>query len=222
MSHGCSCCRPIPCPSLPHPSSRKITRGWIFEKKIDRKSGARRVISSTSPFTSSLSSYLLVLPLAHQLHLPGCGGQIPCALSLMRTLAPLPRTTLSQVMSPATCRRRADRSEGEGLSSSLSSSVSHDGTGRPVVGSTFDSQVSSVQETQRHSSESEQISTLLDRQSEQILADCQAENTKTRIVGRLRWKKYSKNEWNDRVTKKRNLSCSSRIRTTSTRSTTSS
>ena len=106
-------------------------------------------------------------------------------------------------MSPATCRRRADRSEGEGLSSSLSSSVSHDGTERPVVGSTFDSQVSSVQETQRHSSESEQIRTLLDRQSEQILADCQAENTKTRIPGRLRWKKYSKNEWNDRVTKKK-------------------
>ena len=38
MSHGCSCCRPIPCPSLSPPSSRKITRGWIFEKKIDRRS----------------------------------------------------------------------------------------------------------------------------------------------------------------------------------------
>ena len=45
---------------------------------------------------------LPVLPPAHQLHLPGCGGQIPCALSLMRTLAPLPSTTLSQVMSPTT------------------------------------------------------------------------------------------------------------------------
>ena len=39
----------------------------------------------------------------------------------------------------------------------------------------FDSQVSSVQEIQRHSSESEQIRILLDRQREQILADCQAE-----------------------------------------------
>ena len=39
----------------------------------------------------------------------------------------------------------------------------------------FDSQVSSVQEIQGHSSESEQIRTLLDRQREQILADCQAE-----------------------------------------------
>ena len=56
----------------------------------------------------------------------------------------------------------------------LSSSVSHDRTGRPVVCS-LGSQVSSVQETQRHSSESEQIRTLLKRQREQILAGCQAE-----------------------------------------------
>ena len=60
------------------------------------------------------------------------------------------------------------------MSSCLSSSVSHDKTGRPVVCS-FDSQVSSVQETQRHRSESEQIRILLERQREQILADCQAE-----------------------------------------------
>ena len=39
----------------------------------------------------------------------------------------------------------------------------------------FDSQISSVQEIQRHSSESEQIRILLERQREQILADCQAE-----------------------------------------------
>ena len=72
------------------------------------------------------------------------------------------------------CRRRADHSEEEGLSSCLSSSVSHDRTERPVVCS-FDSKVSSVQETQRHNSESEQIRILLERQREQILADCQAE-----------------------------------------------
>ena len=69
------------------------------------------------------------------------------------------------------CRRRADHSEEEGLSSCLSSSVSHDRTGRPVVCSL----VTSAQETQRHNSESEQIRTLLVRQREQILADCQAE-----------------------------------------------
>ena len=47
-----------------------------------------------------------VLPPAHRLHLPGCGGQIPCALQPMRTLAPLPSTTLSQVMSPTTTTSR--------------------------------------------------------------------------------------------------------------------
>ena len=47
-----------------------------------------------------------VLPPAHQLHLPGCGGQIPCALQLMRSFAPLPSTTLSQVMSPTTTTSR--------------------------------------------------------------------------------------------------------------------
>ena len=69
------------------------------------------------------------------------------------------------------CRRRADHSEEEGLSSCLSSSVSHDRTERPVVCRL----VSSAQETQRHNSENEQIRTLLERQREQILADCQAE-----------------------------------------------
>ena len=69
------------------------------------------------------------------------------------------------------CRRRADHSEEEGLSSCLSSLVSHDRTERPVVCSL----VSSAQETQRHNSENEQMRTLLERQREQILADCQAE-----------------------------------------------
>ena len=69
------------------------------------------------------------------------------------------------------CRRRADHSEEEGLSSCLSSSVSHDRTVRPVVCSL----VSSAQETQRHNSENEQSRTFLERQREQILADCQAE-----------------------------------------------
>ena len=44
-----------------------------------------------------LLSYRPVLPSARQLHLPGCGGQIPCALPPMRTLAPLPSTTLSLI-----------------------------------------------------------------------------------------------------------------------------
>ena len=47
-------------------------------------------------------------------------------------------------------------------------------------------------------------------------------DSKTRIPGRLWQKKYSKVEWNCRVSKWRNLSCSSRRRTTPTRSSTSS
>ena len=50
----------------------------------------------------------------------------------------------------------------------LSSSVSHDRTGKLVVCRLL----SSAQETQRHSCENEQIRTLLERQKEQILADC--------------------------------------------------
>ena len=49
-------------------------------------------------FAVHLLSYRPVFPSGHQLHLPRCGGQIPCALQLMRTLAPLPSTTLSQRM----------------------------------------------------------------------------------------------------------------------------
>ena len=71
-------------------------------------------------------------------------------------------------------RRRAHHSHDEGLSSSLLSSVSHDRTERFVV-KPFDSQISSVREIPSHSSESEQIRILLERQREQILADCQAE-----------------------------------------------
>ena len=72
------------------------------------------------------------------------------------------------------CRRRADHSEGEGLSTCLSSSsMSHDRTGKAVV--CRDASHSQGHEIQRQNSENEQIRTFLDRQSEQILADCQAE-----------------------------------------------
>ena len=59
------------------------------------------LISLTLPFTSSPSSFLWSPCSSRQLHLPRCGGQIPCALPL-RTLAPWPRTNLPQVMSPTT------------------------------------------------------------------------------------------------------------------------
>ena len=62
----------------------------------------------------------------------------------------------------------------KGLSSCLSSSsMSHDRTGKPVV--CHDASHAQGHEIQRQNSESEQIRTLLDRQTEQILAECQAE-----------------------------------------------
>ena len=54
----------------------------------------------------NILSYRPVFPPGHQLHLPRCGGKISCALQLMRTLAPLPSTTLSQVMSSTTTTSR--------------------------------------------------------------------------------------------------------------------
>ena len=79
----------------------------------------------------------------------------------------------TQEREDAASRRRAYHSPDEGLSSSQSSSVGHR-TGRPVV-EQFDSQFSNVRENPRRSSENEQIRILLERQREQILADCQAE-----------------------------------------------
>ena len=70
-------------------------------------------------------------------------------------------------------RRRAYHSHDESLSTSQSSSVGHR-TVRPVV-EQFGSQISNVRENPRHSSENEQIRILLERQREQILADCRAE-----------------------------------------------
>ena len=81
--------------------------------------------------------------------------------------------TIGQTLLNA-CRTRADHSEGEGLSSCLSSSsMSHDRTRIPVV--CRDANHAQGNEFQRQHSESEQVRTLLDRQREQILADCQAE-----------------------------------------------
>ena len=60
-----------------------------------------------------LLSYRPVFPPGHQLHLPRCGGQIPCALQLLRTLAPLPSTTLSHERALLMREVTSDR-EGEG------------------------------------------------------------------------------------------------------------
>ena len=79
----------------------------------------------------------------------------------------------TQEREDAASRRRAHHSHDEGLSSSESSSVGH-GTRRPVV-EQFDRLISNVKEDPCRGSENEQIRILLERQKEQILADCQAE-----------------------------------------------
>ena len=78
-------------------------------------------------------------------------------------------------------RGQVDHSEREGLSVGLSSSsMSQDKTGQPVVNSDKSHDrtgqpVVEGHEIQRQNSGNEQIRTLLDRQREQILADCHAE-----------------------------------------------
>ena len=57
-------------------------------------------------------------------------------------------------------------------------------TGDPLWNSLF-YKFQTFEKIQSHSSESEQIRILLERQREQILADCQAEIRKTRVPGRL-------------------------------------
>ena len=79
----------------------------------------------------------------------------------------------TQEREDAASRRRAYHSLDEGLSSSQSSSLGHR-TLRPVE-TQFDPLISNVRENPRRSSENEQISILLERQREQILADSQAE-----------------------------------------------
>ena len=80
----------------------------------------------------------------------------------------------TQEREDAASRRQAYHPPDEGLSSSQSSSVGHVRTGR-FVADQFDSLISNVRENPRRGSENKQIRILLERQREQILADCQAE-----------------------------------------------
>ena len=81
--------------------------------------------------------------------------------------------TIGQTLLNA-CRRRAEHYEEEGLSSCLSSSsMSHDRKVKPVVDR--DKSHESGHVIKRQNSENEHIWTLLDRQREQILAECHAE-----------------------------------------------
>ena len=122
-------------------------------------------------------------------------------------------------------RVQVDHSEREGLSFGLSSSsMSQDRTGQPVVNNdkSHDRTEQPVVETgQEQNLEHAQIKTLLDRQREQILADCQAEIRKREFQADYDRRSISKlNEMIE--SQRRNLSRSSKRRTTSTISTTSS
>ena len=61
---------------------------------------SRRRLHSLHLLPHHLSDHSAV-PTAQHRQLPRCGGQTPCVLPL-RTLAPWPRTSLPQVMSPTT------------------------------------------------------------------------------------------------------------------------
>ena len=80
----------------------------------------------------------------------------------------------TQEREDAASRRQAYHSPDESLLSSQSLSVGHVRTGRPVSDE-FGSLISNVRENPRRDSENEQIRIFLERQKEQILADCQAE-----------------------------------------------
>ena len=101
--------------STPHTSlfCRKHTHAWL-KAEVWRVQCAFHVIScvifmrSCCVFDSPrlltfpllavyLRPYRPVFPPGHQLFRPRCGGQIPYVLLLMRTLAPLPSTTLSHI-----------------------------------------------------------------------------------------------------------------------------
>ena len=80
-------------------------------------------------------------------------------------------------------RRQAYHSPDESLLSSQSFFVGHVRTGRPA--DEFDSLISNVRENPCRDSENEQIRILLERQREQILADCRAESSETGVSSRL-------------------------------------
>ena len=117
-------------------------------------------------------------------------------------------------------RRRAYHFHDEGLSSSQSLSVGHT-TGRTVV-EQFGSQISNVRDSAPQPRKWANQDPFWNDREEQILTNFMIRDSESRGPGRLWQKKYSKVEWSYPVTTRGNLSCSSRRRTTSTRSSTSS
>ena len=85
--------------------------------------------------------------------------------------------TIGRALSSPPNRRQAYHSFDESLLPSQSFSVCHVSTGRPVELSSL----SSCREKPSRDSENEQIRILLERQKEQILADCRTEINKPRV-----------------------------------------
>ena len=155
---------------------------------------------SSSCCLSSIFSYRPVFLSGHQLLLPRCGGQIPCALPLMRTLAPLPSTTLFTgyepqrlshlgnhwTVHPEIHRRKRvpehtwpwvrwlHHRHGALFTTVHPRRLSVIERG-DRCGTVWLTDLSNVRENPRSSLDNEQIRILLERQREQILADCQVE-----------------------------------------------
>ena len=126
-------------------------------------------------------------------------------------------TTLSAERSLHHCSLRSEKNQ-RAVDQSLS--VCHGRTGRPVH--ELSSLGSSSREIPSRDSENVQIRILLERQKKQILADCRADIQKHEFQADYDRRSIQKLNEMIESQKRRNLSCSPRRRTTSTRSTTSS
>ena len=124
-----------------------------------------------SPTSSTISTTQRPLESSSRRN-PATPGPRTCMTGKSVT-TPSAERSLHQRKDPAS-RRQVYHSPAESLLSSQSSSVGHVRTGRPVFDE-FGSLISNVIENPRRRSENEQIRTLLERQTEQILADCQAD-----------------------------------------------
>ena len=185
---------------------------------------------TSSPISSSLS-YLPALLAAFHFLLPWCCGLQPRALPLRSWVTRTTRRlmssslrspwlktsdiTIGQTLLNAS-RRRADHSEGEGLSSCMSSSMSHNRTGKSVV--CRDASHAKSHEIQRQASESEHIHSdsvgPTKGANPRWLSSTESKNTNSRLI---MTEEEEKIKLNDRVEARRTSSRSSG-RTTWTRS----
>ena len=189
-------------------------------------------------------------PTVPHVQLAWCRGKVPCVLPL-RTLAPWPRTSLPQVMSPTTTSLQrlmsnTPRSPRTSSGSLMTFTTMRSPSVRRSLMRAEDEPITLKTKACRPVCRRQSV---MAEPWDPLFSDLCRAPKKLRITGQKmsksgffwsdkesrfsltvkrrfentnsRQKKYSKVEWNDRVTKRRYLSCSSRRRTTSTRSTTS-